>query len=345
MFVFAFCPSLTAINVVAENPVYSSVNGVVFDKVQATLVACPGALAGTYLIPDGATSIGDSAFADCGRLTGITIPNSVTNLEDNAFIGCFNLPGIAIPDGVVNIGYGAFSECFALTNITIPGSVAGVGEAAFENCSSLTAILVDPQNAFYASINGVLFDKAQTKLLALPGGFSGSYQIPNSVTSIGSASLGGCAELSSITIPASVTSIGDFAFYECLALTCIDCAGNAPSLGSYTFYSDNNPTVHYLPGTTGWANFSIITGFPIAPWFLPTPLILNGSPAFGVQTRTFGFTISWATNISVVVEVCTNLAHPVWQPTRTNTLAGGTAYFSDAASTNYASRFYRLSVP
>ena len=58
-------------------------------------------------------------------------------------------------------------------------------------------------------------------------------------------------------------------------------------------------------------------------------------PGFGVQPGGFGFTISWATNASVVVEAATNLANPVWIPVSTNTLTGGTNYFSDPQWTNY----------
>jgi hypothetical protein len=64
-----------------------------------------------------------------------------------------------------------------------------------------------------------------------------------------------------------------------------------------------------------------------------------------VQTNCFGFTIAWATNISVVVEACTNLTNPVWQPVQTNMLTTDSAYFSDPQWTNYPSRFYRLRSP
>ena len=82
-------------------------------------------------------------------------------------------------------------------------------------------------------------------------------------------------------------------------------------------------------------------GLPTAPWFLPNPVILNFEPNFGVQTNGFGFTISWATNASVVVEAATNLANPVWIPVSTSPLTGGTNYFSDPQWTNYPERFYR----
>jgi hypothetical protein len=43
-----------------------------------------------------------------------------------------------------------------------------------------------------------------------------------------------------------------------------------------------------------------------------------------------------------VVEACTNQAHPIWSLVRTNSLTGGSSYFSDAQWTNYSARFYRL---
>ena len=64
-----------------------------------------------------------------------------------------------------------------------------------------------------------------------------------------------------------------------------------------------------------------------------------------MQTNGFGFTISWATNIPVVVEACTNLANPLWSPVGTNTLTDGSSYFSDPQWTNYPARLYRLRSP
>ncbi len=60
-----------------------------------------------------------------------------------------------------------------------------------------------------------------------------------------------------------------------------------------------------------------------------------------MQPGGFGFTISWATNVSVVVEAATNLANPVWIPVSTSPLTSGTNYFSDPQWTNYPERFYR----
>ncbi|MGD0815044.1 MAG: hypothetical protein ABSA83_15675 [Verrucomicrobiota bacterium] len=64
-----------------------------------------------------------------------------------------------------------------------------------------------------------------------------------------------------------------------------------------------------------------------------------------MQSNAFGFTISWATNIAVVVEVSTNLANPVWTPLQTNILTNGSFFFSEPLQTNSPGRFYRITSP
>jgi hypothetical protein len=61
-----------------------------------------------------------------------------------------------------------------------------------------------------------------------------------------------------------------------------------------------------------------------------------------VRTNQFGFTVSWATNLNVVVEASTDLKNPKWSPVTTNALNGGTFYFSDPEWTNYPNRVYRI---
>lgn len=59
---FLNCTKLTRIMVDGSNENYSSFAGVLFNKDQTTLLGCPAGKYGSYVIPDGVTSIGVGAF-------------------------------------------------------------------------------------------------------------------------------------------------------------------------------------------------------------------------------------------------------------------------------------------
>ncbi len=137
---FGGCTSLTEITVDALNSVYSSVDGVLFNKSQTVLIQCPAGKAGSYTIPNSVTYIGGGAFYGSTRLTSVRIPNSVTYIGQNAFASCTSLSSVTIGTGVIGILYGAFSDCTSLTSITIPNSVTAIAAYAFYSCTSLTGV-------------------------------------------------------------------------------------------------------------------------------------------------------------------------------------------------------------
>jgi hypothetical protein len=357
---FGYCTSLTNIMVDPLNPAYSSVSGVLFDKSQTTLIQYPGGEVGSYSIPNSVTSIGAEAFANCINLTSVSIPNNVTSIGGFAFSDCSSLTNImvdplnpayssvsgvlfnksqttliqypigkrgsyVVPNNVTSIGAEVFANCISLSSITIPDSVTSIGIYAFYYCTGLTNVKIGNS---VTSIGAEVFANC-TSLT--------SVTIPNSVTGIGDDAFLDCTNLTSVTIGNSVTSIWDESFSSCTSLASVYFQGNAPSVYSVFSY-DKNATAYYLPGTTGWG--STFGGIPTALWSLPYPLILNSS--IGVRSNQFGFTVSWATNVSVVVEATTDLGNPDWSPLATNALSWGTNYFGDAQWTEYSTRFYRV---
>ena len=170
----------------------------------------------------------------------VVIPSNVTEIGAQAFKYCDSITSITIPDSVTSIGDWAFAYCHGLTSITIPGSVTEIGDWAFYYCESLTSINVD-NNANYASVDGVLFNKDKTVLIACPAGKPDeSYTIPNSVTSIEGWAFAWCVNLTIITIPDSVTSIGDKAFFYCSSLESITIPDSVTSIGEDVFEACNN---------------------------------------------------------------------------------------------------------
>ena len=232
---FSACSSLNSINVASGNTHYSSIDGVLYNYVQDTLIKCPGAKT-SVTIPIGVTFIGEQAFRGCRGLTSVTIPNSVTSIGEVAFSDCSGLTSVTIGNSVTSIGDYVFSGCSGLTSVTIGNSVTSIGDGAFYYCSSLTSINVASGNTHYSSIDGVLYNYVQDTLMQCPCAKT-SITIPNSVTSIGEHAFENCSGLTSVTIPNSVTSIGGSAFWCCRGLTSVTIGNSVTSIGEAAFYN------------------------------------------------------------------------------------------------------------
>ena len=228
-------------------------------------------IAGDLTLPDGVTEVGANAFAYCSGLTSVVLSQSVAWLDNWAFLNCSGISSLTMPKGVTGIGYAAFRGCGSLTSVTIPASVIDINSAAFSDCNSLENIAVDGKNIYYISVDGVLFNKNRTTLVAYPSGKKGtaytipkgvtsiganafSYcrnlidvTIPENVTSIGGGAFNGCSNLVSVTIPKSVTSIGSIAFENCSSLTNVTIPENVTSIEWGTFYGCKSLTGVIIP--------------------------------------------------------------------------------------------------
>ena len=190
----------------------------------------------SVLMENGVTGIGNFAFFECISLTSMTIPDSVTCIGNCAFKDCSSLASVTIPDGVASIGVYAFCGCTSLKSVTIPDSVTSIGDYAFGFCTSLTGIWVDGGSSHYFSdASGVLFNKDKTVLAQCPGAFSGSYVIPDGVTSINDAAFVNCTSLTSVTIPDGVTNIGYEVFAGCTSLANMVLPNGVTRIGAEAF--------------------------------------------------------------------------------------------------------------
>lgn len=202
----------------------------------------------------------------------------VTHIADDAFRACTGLSSVTIPSGVTSIGDNAFWGCSSLSSITIPASVSSIGERVFVGCDGIDSITVEPANANYSAVEGVLFNKDQTILHTCPpgktadtytvpagvltfvmGAFHGCENInnvvlPDGLASIGFSAFAGCGSMESINVPASVTSIGRVAFYGCSSLENIFIPSGVSSMGEYAFYSCTSLSIYCAAAAepAGW---------------------------------------------------------------------------------------------
>jgi hypothetical protein len=169
--------TLRAINVLPDNPVYSSIDGAVLDKAADTLVCFPGGKGGGYAIPRSVKKLEKGVFLGCEKISSITIRENLGEIPQGTIAGNLNLKEIAvspdnpnfksedgvlfskdgaaliafpagrgggyqIPKGVKEIRSGAFDGCAGLVSIKFPKSLESIGDRAFAGCDKLEAFNV-----------------------------------------------------------------------------------------------------------------------------------------------------------------------------------------------------------
>jgi hypothetical protein len=220
-------------------------------------------------IPDTVISIGDYAFSSCTSLTNAVIPNGVTRIATGQFYGCSSLTTFTIANTVTNIGDYAFSGCTGLTNVTVPDSITSIANGVFDGCTGLTAFAF-PSAVFSIGNRAFLDCSSLTKLI-----------IPQTVTNIGNNAFEGCNQLTAFTIPSSVAYIGDMAFSFCQNLTAIEVdASNAAyrSLDGVLFDKNRTTLIQYPCAKAG-------------PYTVPDTITSIGVVSFANCYRLTGITI------------------------------------------------------
>ena len=98
-------------------------------------------------IPASVTSIGKSAFGECGSeaTTALTVSfaeGSTPLTIGEAAFNYANLKSIDIPNRVTSIGISAFASCSNLESVSIPASVTSIGAYAFGYCGKLAKVYI-----------------------------------------------------------------------------------------------------------------------------------------------------------------------------------------------------------
>lgn len=92
-------------------------------------------------LPEGITSIGQSAFENCDNLALTSLPEGITKIYGSAFSNCTGLTLTSLPSSLTYLGNHAFYGCTGLTSITFKGIVSP-GTFTFDGCPNLVTINV-----------------------------------------------------------------------------------------------------------------------------------------------------------------------------------------------------------
>lgn len=233
-------------------------------------------------IPEGITHIGDDNFYDMWALSEVNLPESLLKIGNGNFCRCNDLKTIKLPSKLKIIGSGSFTQT-SLKKITVPASVTDLGFLPFFNNYLLKYINIDSGNKKYASNDGILYNKAMTKLIICPAGRS-SVTVPNGVKEIGYAafsetkikkvklpstikklnqqSFSRASLLESINIPSGIKEIPDFCFYFCSKLKNITLPEGVETIRYAAFTGCNEMTSVSFPKSLKTLEINSIGALP-----------------------------------------------------------------------------------
>ncbi len=178
---FVYNSSIEELIVDENNAVYSTKDGVLFNKDQTELLLYPnGRKADVYDMPDTVTTIGTWAFLDNNSVKELKLSENLKVVSPEAFYICDGIETLEIPESMTEIQDSAFSN-FQARTIILPDTLKVIGEEAF-------------REATFTKIN-----------------------LPEGLERIEKGAFAGIWPEANIYIPDSVTYIGDYAFTNSLS--------------------------------------------------------------------------------------------------------------------------------
>ena len=184
------------------------------------------------------------------QLTELTFREDTTGIAERAFRNYENLQHVTFPDGLKYINSKAFYACKSLEDIQLPEQLEALGADAFYTgyYGVLEKISISENNLYFASVDGIIYDKNLTKIIAVPTNLKNA-EIPDTVTVIPEHAFYSCRNMTALKLPAQLVSIADYAFYDCKSLKNLQFPDGLTSIGEMSFFSCSSLTRAELPDT------------------------------------------------------------------------------------------------
>lgn len=187
----------------------------------------------------------------------LIIEDGVRSIMEGAFAGEIYLESVTLPDSIEFIGYSAFANT-AIKTVMLPKKLENFNGTIF-NSESIIQYNVSPENPYFKSVDGVVYSKDMTELVAYPigryaNGGENTFKIPESVMEIGDYAFYKCSH-SSFTIPGTVKSIGMQAFAGNVNLSTLNIMNGVESVYDGAFLACNALKSIHLPTSVNYIGY------------------------------------------------------------------------------------------
>ena len=178
------------------------------------------------VVDDTVISIAANAFPMNSYISDIELPSSVKGISNDVFAYCIGLKSIKVASGnevyssQSGILYNKARTAIVATprrltgEVILASAVEGIDDAMFAHCTDIAEFSIDG-SALYSSKDGILFDKAQPKIIIVPAKISGEVVLPSTLTEINDNAFYDRSGLTKLTVSSGIKSIGSYAFYGC----------------------------------------------------------------------------------------------------------------------------------
>ena len=162
------------------------------------------------------TRIGRNAFYKCSELTFVAVPEGVTTLCWFAFASCSSLQYLELPNSLTTIEEHAMLGCNSITEFYVPRNLVNIAYNAFVSFQNVRYYSCSPLNPKYRAVDGLLYSKDMTKLVAYPAASPATrFDVPSYVTELYDYCLHNCDNLTEVNIHEGVTALGMNIFSDC----------------------------------------------------------------------------------------------------------------------------------
>lgn len=258
-----FLPALLMMIVVFFPPSIWAEDAGLKYKLGATGVTILGSDKGStrIIIPDyiedkPVTNIAARAFASADKLEEIILPSTLKTIGNNGFANCLKLMRVDLPEGLIGIGENAFYNCPSLQVVSIPASLESFNPNVFAKSPGIYFSVAE-ENPHYTGLEGVIYSKDLTALVAARAIDGGSFTVPDTVTAISAGAFYGSG-IQTITLGSSVKTIGENAFSGCTQLQEVLLNEGLESIGGEAFAGTESLREIALPRSLtslGWKVF------------------------------------------------------------------------------------------